>query len=92
MRSEIRRREELARQAKAWVNGATEYFEDFEAGDPAYERPMRSLVEYMDFRRFGVLPRAGGLRDQYPETLEDWRIIYQIEAEKQRKDAEKEKH
>lgn len=38
----------------------------------------------MDWRMFEVLPHAGGLRDQDPDTLDDWRVIYRIEAQKQK--------
>lgn len=68
-----------------------EYFEDFEIGDAAYPRPFPSLQEYMDWRMFGLLPYAGGLRDQDPDTLDDWRVIHAIEAEKQKEESKKQK-
>ena len=37
------------------------------------------------------LPHEGGLLDQAPELLDTWPIIWNIEAEIQKKDAEKHK-
>jgi hypothetical protein len=60
-------------------------------GDPAYPRPFPSLRWYTRWRMFEVLPYAGGLRDQDPEMISDWEVIYQIEAEFQKKNSGGEK-
>jgi hypothetical protein len=36
---------------------------------------MRSLSLYLDFKRFGVLPHSGGLYDQDPDVMRDFRLI-----------------
>lgn len=47
-----------------------------------------SLCENM---RWSTLPVAGGLYDQHPKLLAQWRILFRERSEQQRKEQEAEK-
>lgn len=49
------------------------------------------IQAYLDWRRFGVLPRAGGTFDQPDELLDDMRTVAEIVEEAERKRAENER-
>lgn len=38
-------------------------------------RPLAAVVAYVDFLRFGVLPRAGGTFDQPGELMDEFRLV-----------------
>jgi hypothetical protein len=37
--------------------------------------PLRPVQAFLDFRRFGILPHAGGTFDQDAELMEDLRYV-----------------
>ena len=41
---------------------------------------LPSVRQWMDWKLTGVLPRAGGTLDQYPEFMQDLRMILVIES------------
>lgn len=46
------------------------------------EEPLLAPVQaYLDFRRFGVLPRAGGSFDQDAELMDELRVVAAIVEE-----------
>jgi len=49
---------------------------------------MFALCEGMKWTH---LPVAGGIYDQHPKLMDEWRIIFGIRSEKQAKEAEAEK-
>lgn len=54
------------------------YLEGEAVQDPSESIRMFSLCEGM---KWSHLPVAGGLYDQHPKLLDEWRIIFQIRAE-----------
>lgn len=47
-----------------------------------YEEPiLPAMTIFLDFDAFGVMPRAGGIRDQEPAVLDDLRFCVNLKRE-----------
>lgn len=47
-----------------------------------YEGPiLPAMTSFLDFDAFGVLPRAGGVRDQEPSLLDDLRLCVNLKRQ-----------
>lgn len=47
-----------------------------------YEEPiLPAMTAFLDFDAFGVMPRAGGIRDQEPHVLDDLRFCVSLKRE-----------
>lgn len=47
------------------------------------KHPLASVIAFVDFKRFGVLPYAGGTFDQPSDLMDEMRLIHDVLTDKE---------